>query len=98
MGTTAWKGDALHSGYRVFICGKEVELDCRVSLEQLPSLVGGPSEALENDMTLVREPLVGQDDPASLVDSPVKASSKFVAPTSFYGAPPPSKPRPTGPL
>ncbi|KAJ7251770.1 SNF2 family N-terminal domain-containing protein [Mycena haematopus] len=48
MGTTAWKGDQLYGGYHVYIGGKEVELDCEVTLEDLPSVsaavsIGSPA-------------------------------------------------------
>ncbi|KAJ6497887.1 SNF2 family N-terminal domain-containing protein [Mycena sanguinolenta] len=90
MGTTAWKGDQLYGGYHVYIGGKEVELDCEVGLEDLPSVAGGhaddkPTSAVENPLS------VANGSPAP----PVKT---FVAPTSFYGPQVPSKPKPKGPL
>lgn len=90
MGTTAWKGDILHGGYHLYIGGKEVELDCEVTLEDLPSVAGGhadekPAPAVENSAG------VSTGSPATGVKS-------FVAPTSFYGPQVPSKPKPKGPL
>ncbi|KAF8170206.1 SNF2 family N-terminal domain-containing protein [Mycena galopus ATCC 62051] len=91
MGTTAWKGDLLYGGYHVYIGGKEVELDCEVTLEDLPSVAGGhgvdkPAAAVENSAS------VSIGSPSTAV------KSAFVAPTSFYGAQVPSKPKPKGPL
>jgi DNA repair and recombination protein RAD54B len=90
MGTTAWKGDILHGGYHLYIGGKEVELDCEVTLEDLPSVAGGhadekPAPAVENSAGVS-------------IGSPATGVKSFVAPTSFYGPQVPSKPKPKGPL
>lgn len=90
MGTTAWKGDPLHSGYKCYIGGKELELDCEVSASQLPDIIGPKGSAFEAvPPPPLLLPPVATDD----IASPAK---KFVAPISFYGAAPKSKPK--GPL
>ncbi|KAJ7039247.1 SNF2 family N-terminal domain-containing protein [Mycena alexandri] len=90
MGTTPWKGDPLHSGYFVYIGGKEVELDCEVSLQDLPAVPGGHADdkmapAIENPAAAT----------SASIGSPTKT---FVAPTSFYGPQAASKAKPKGPL
>ncbi|KAF7362053.1 hypothetical protein MVEN_00550700 [Mycena venus] len=90
MGTTPWKGDNLYGGYHVYIGGKEVELDCEVTLEDLPSVAGGHGDdkaapAVENSANIS-------------IGSPLPGAKSFVAPTSFYGPQVPSKPKPKGPL
>ncbi|KAJ7782862.1 P-loop containing nucleoside triphosphate hydrolase protein [Mycena metata] len=90
MGTTPWKGDPLHGGYFVYIGGKEVELDCEVSLADLPAVAGGHAD----DRTA---PAIGNPAAATsaFIGSPTKT---FVAPTSFYGPQAPSKAKPKGPV
>ncbi|KAJ7124910.1 SNF2 family N-terminal domain-containing protein [Mycena epipterygia] len=91
MGTTPWKGDPLYAGYKLYIGGKEVELDCQVSLEDLPS--GGYGD----DKSAVPAP-----NPAGVAEttigSPAIGPKTFVAPTSFYGPQAPSKVKPKGPI
>ncbi|KAJ7188473.1 SNF2 family N-terminal domain-containing protein [Mycena filopes] len=90
MGTTAWKGDPLHGGYHIYIGGKEVELDCQVSLEDLPAVAGGHAD--DKTAPAIQNPAVLTSDS---LGSPTKT---FVAPTSFYGPQAPSKAKPKGPL
>ncbi|KAJ7928623.1 SNF2 family N-terminal domain-containing protein [Mycena leptocephala] len=91
MGTTPWKGDPLHGGYHVYIGGKEVELDCEVTLEDLPSIAGGHAD---------EKPAPAIQNPASIASDSIgsPATKSFVAPTSFYGPQAPSKPKLKGPL
>lgn len=90
MGTTAWKGDTLHGGYHLYIGGKEVELDCEVTLEDLPSVAGGHAD--ENPAP------AGENSAGVSIGSPATGVKSFVAPTSFYGPQVPSKLKPKGPL
>lgn len=95
MGTTPWKGDPLYGGYHLYVGGKEVELDCQVTLEDLPSVAGGHA----GDKTVASVQNAATDVGASdSLDSPAVGSKTFVAPTSFYGPQPPSKAKPKGPL
>jgi len=86
MGTTPWKGDPLHSGFKLFIGGKEVELDIPVSSSQLPDTKGA-----EIGLSIAG---VGDD-----IDSndPLKTEmiQKFITPANFYGI---VKTKPKGPL
>ncbi|KAF7315296.1 hypothetical protein MIND_00044100 [Mycena indigotica] len=86
LGTTLWKGDTLSAGYKLYIGGKEIQLDCQVPPEDVPSLVAGPDKT------------VAAPDTSSVqlaVASPTSKPKPFVAPASFYGA---SKPKPIKPL
>jgi len=103
MGSTAWKGQPLHSGYRCYIGGKEVELDSRVSASLLPTITGAPKDSdSRNSMSSPGLSLTSpHNNPAGMVHlrsigSSVENSKKFVAPTSFYGTP--VNLRPKGPL
>ncbi|KAK7057394.1 SNF2 family N-terminal domain-containing protein [Favolaschia claudopus] len=89
MGTTPWKGDTLYGGYQVYIGGKEVQLDCEVALEDLPSLETRPDEKAAATVD-------GSD--VLSITSPDKGVKAFVAPTSFYGPQAPAKAKPKGPL
>ncbi|KAJ6495564.1 SNF2 family N-terminal domain-containing protein [Mycena vitilis] len=93
MGTTPWKGDRLHGGYHVYIGGKEVELDCEVTLEDLPSVTGGHAD--DKLAPAIQNPA---DTAQDSIGSPATGSKTFVAPTSFYGPQAPSKVKPKGPV
>ncbi|GLB37249.1 putative SNF2 family N-terminal domain containing protein [Lyophyllum shimeji] len=96
MGSITWKGDPLVPGYRAMIGGKEVEFDSQIKASQLPTLIGASIAAecdgiVEEDTTSPPTHLGTSD---KLVDTP--SVTKFVAPTSFYGAT--VKRQPPGPL
>ncbi|KAJ7675096.1 SNF2 family N-terminal domain-containing protein [Mycena rosella] len=93
MGTTPWKGDVLHGGYHLYIGGKEVELDCQVTLDDLPSIPGGHTD--DKAAAPAQTPAAETTD---CIGSPATAPKTFVAPTSFYGPQAPSKVKPKGPL
>ncbi|KAJ7755699.1 SNF2 family N-terminal domain-containing protein [Mycena maculata] len=96
MGTTPWKGDPLYSGYHIYIGGKEVELDCEVAPDDLPSVAGGHTDD-KTAASLIQNP--GNDaDASGSIGSPAAGTKTFVAPTSFYGPQAPSKVKPKGPL
>nr|GAT57610.1 predicted protein [Mycena chlorophos] len=83
LGTTPWKGDSLYSGYKVYIGGKQVQLDVQVTKEDLP-IRDEPDSVVKEEATrpdLSSEP------------SPAQKAKPFAAPTSFYSAPAP-KPKP----
>lgn len=103
MGSTAWKGDNLHSGYRTFISGKEVELDREVSASQLPDVIVKTDEDEESpdissEPGLHPQAPTAKDDEHTQLPKPSNAasSSRFVSPASFYGIAP--KPKPGEPL
>jgi DNA repair and recombination protein RAD54B len=102
MGSTAWKGDALYSGYHTYIAGKEVELDGKISASQLPIIVGTSKDPevdcevpFEQNLFLAS---ASKFATSALSPEPKKTTSvtTFVTPTSFYGMP--AKPKPKGPL
>jgi DNA repair and recombination protein RAD54B len=96
MGSTPWKGDSLHGGYRLYIGGKEVELDCQVTRDDLPSTLGGhPDDKIPVPSA---QTLGNAAETADSIGSPTTGSKTFVAPTSFYGPQAPSKAKPKGPL
>jgi DNA repair and recombination protein RAD54B len=105
MGSTTWKGDNLHSGYKTIISGKEVELDREVSASQLPDAIVNTNED-EESPDISSEPGLHpqasqtvQDDELAKLPGPSNigaSSSRFVAPASFYGTAP--KPKPGEPL
>lgn len=99
---SGWDGITLHSGYAVRIGGKEIEIDSQVQASQVPDIIGTVHEPdVDEDMDS-SQPVAGPSflkqaikrDPPS--PAPTTAP-KFVAPTNFYGAPPP-KPKAKGPL
>ncbi|KAJ7497126.1 SNF2 family N-terminal domain-containing protein [Mycena latifolia] len=94
MGTTPWKCDLLHGGYHLYIGGKEVELDCEVTLDDLPSVVGG---GRADDKTALPAAQAAAETTDS-IGSPATGPKTFVAPTSFYGPQAPAKAKPKGPL
>ncbi|KAJ6558570.1 SNF2 family N-terminal domain-containing protein [Mycena vulgaris] len=96
MGTTAWKGDPLYGGYHLYIGGKEVELDCEVTLDDLPSVLGGHADD-KIAPPPIQTPRNGAET-ADPINSPATGSKAFVAPTSFYGPQAASKAKPKGPL
>lgn len=102
MGSTAWKGETLYSGFNLFIGGKEIELDSKVEFSQLPKLIGMSRDLVDIEMDAAgsSETQSSSYAPPRAFQSPVSAippeAAKFVAPTSFYGAPIKSKPK--GPL
>ncbi|TFK25490.1 RAD54B protein [Coprinopsis marcescibilis] len=83
MGTTNWKEGELYSGLRIFIGGKEIELDASVPASQVPSLKGS-KDSLSQPEEL---------DPPSEPSKPVAS----IAATSFYSVVK-AKPKPKGPL
>ena len=102
IGSASWKGDPLHSGYRTFISGREVELDREVSSSQLPDTITVTDEDNGESFDVPSEH--GRHPPAPVIenDAPVHvpgplntnaASSRFVAPASFYGTTPKHKAR-----
>ncbi|KAJ7072454.1 SNF2 family N-terminal domain-containing protein [Mycena amicta] len=91
LGTTPWKGDILYPGYKLYIGGKEVQLDAQVTRDDLPYTIGG-SENTEG-LDVPKQPIAVATSESSLAIS----SKPFVAPTSFYG-PAISKPKPVKPL
>ncbi|KAJ7209558.1 P-loop containing nucleoside triphosphate hydrolase protein [Mycena pura] len=93
MGTTPWKGDVLHDGYHVYIGGKEVQLECEVTAEDLPVMDGSGVDS--KAVTLESKSSTVTSDSIS---SPATSSKPFVAPTSFYGGPSISKPKLAKPL
>lgn len=70
MGSISWKGETLRSGSRLFIGGKEVELDSQVSASQLPGGNGTTPEDKEDEPVVIPEP----------------TSTRGVAASSFYAA------------
>ncbi|KAJ7502774.1 SNF2 family N-terminal domain-containing protein [Mycena galericulata] len=96
IGTTPWKGDHLYGGYHLYIGGKEVELDCQVSPEDLPSVAGGHAD--DKTATALIQNLGSQVGAADSIRPPSITSKTFVAPTSFYGPQAPSKAKPKGPI
>jgi DNA repair and recombination protein RAD54B len=77
MGTAPWKGDPLHSGFKSFIGGKEVELDAPVSSSQLP-ITKGAEPGLPVDG--VGDHAIASDDP-----SKTEMTQRFITPAHFYG-------------
>jgi len=77
MGTAPWKGDPLHSGFKLFIGGKEVELDAPVSSSQLPDTKGAepgiPVDGVGDDT------IAGDDLPKA------EMIQRFITPANFYG-------------
>lgn len=99
MGSTTWKGETLYSGFNLFIGGKEVELDSKVESAQLPKLSGMSRDPVDDEMDVTgpnETTYVSSMDFKSPRPSVLPETAKFVAPTSFYGAPVKSKPQ--GPL
>ncbi|KAJ7078907.1 SNF2 family N-terminal domain-containing protein [Mycena belliarum] len=94
MGSTPWKGDLLHGGYHVYIGGKEVELDCKVTLDDLPSIAAGHA----GDRSVVTFALAPDRTDGTSPGSPSTSTKNFVAPTSFYGPQAPSKAKAKTPL
>ncbi|KAI0320767.1 P-loop containing nucleoside triphosphate hydrolase protein [Amylostereum chailletii] len=107
LGHKSFEGTRLFSGYKSFIAGREIELDSQMSPSQLPAITGSSLEVEnEYDPDLVD---ISQPSPAQTpsrhrtesVSSPAKNSisstKKFIAPTTFYGNPPP-KQKSKGPL
>jgi DNA repair and recombination protein RAD54B len=84
MGTTAWKGGELHSGLRMYINNKEVELDAHVPSSQVPKVKGSIQTQEEEIEAVAPSP-------------PVAPTTAGISTMSFYGAAKP-KPRPKGPL
>jgi DNA repair and recombination protein RAD54B len=87
MGATSWKGDSLHSGFKLFIGGKEVELDTPVSVSQLPDTEGIRSGLPKDE---VGDDFISSDDPPK-----TETKQRFVTPANFYGI---SKTNAKGPL
>ncbi|KIM45152.1 hypothetical protein M413DRAFT_441835 [Hebeloma cylindrosporum] len=77
MGTTPWKGDPLHSGFKLFIGGKEVELDAPVTSSQLPDTKGAEPGLL---VDRVGDDAIGGDDPPK-----TEMPQRFITPANFYG-------------
>lgn len=93
MGSTNSKGDPLCVGYRLYIGGKEVELLSEVSTSELPTIPGAdqpPEKSIPSGVG-------GENDTLAAAMDEAEKKAKFVAPTSFYGAPVKSKKAP-GPL
>ncbi|KAL0956101.1 hypothetical protein HGRIS_002269 [Hohenbuehelia grisea] len=88
MASTAWKDGPLYAGQSLRLGNKEVELDCEVSFDQLPTISGGSHSLASNE----------EDDQPTVVSaaSPIHAlaAKKFVAPASFYAPPPKQKVKP----
>ncbi|KIJ39853.1 hypothetical protein M422DRAFT_780869 [Sphaerobolus stellatus SS14] len=78
LGTSTWKGPQPYEGLECHLNGKQVRLDKPVSLKEIPTTMK------DNDLESVQ---IQENAPAVL--PPPK---KFVAPVSFYGAPPPKVP------
>ncbi|KDR75393.1 hypothetical protein GALMADRAFT_249441 [Galerina marginata CBS 339.88] len=87
MGSAPWKGQSLHSGYKTFIGGKEVELDLAVSASQLPAIKGSEINISQDEEL--------PESPATVPLVEANQNQKFVAPTSFYGT---TKPKSKQPL
>lgn len=88
------------------MAGREVELDSQIDFSQMPEITGTAKEsAADEDMAYeTSQPLPGPSfllQAAKKNDKPAtpgpSSTVKYVAPTSFYGAPPP-KPKAKGPL
>lgn len=77
IGTALWKGDPLHPGFKLFIGGKEVELDAPVRSSQLPDTKGAEPGL----------PVDGAGDNAIASDDPPKTemAQRFITPANFYG-------------
>ncbi|OCH90260.1 hypothetical protein OBBRIDRAFT_731106 [Obba rivulosa] len=106
LGRKKWDRIPLHAGYRGFISGKDIELNCEISEAEMPVIMG---TSIEPDLDIDIEPQPSLQTPSSVLlqarrdnNSPISVNSpaivkNFVAPSSFYGKPPP-KPKPKGPL
>jgi len=77
MGSAPWKGDSLHSGSKLFIGGKEVELDTEISVSQLPD-IEGIGLGFPNDE-------VGDEFISSNDFTKMETKKTFVTPANFYG-------------
>lgn len=104
LGSTTWNGLPLHNGYQTRIGGRDVELDLQITASQMPDIIGSTQEH-DDDEEMASEPSQFTAGPSFLpqalqkvTESPGPSSApKFIAPASFYGAPPP-KPKPKEPL
>jgi DNA repair and recombination protein RAD54B len=114
MGTTKYNNLPLFSGFKIRISNKEVELVDPVSSHLVPKITGADADepfelddesAADWDIAVTTSPAravatssVVQMPSPETTNSP-SVSRKFVAPTAFYGAPPPlSKKKPDAPL
>jgi len=90
MGSTAWKGELLCSGYSAYISGKEFQLDCEISGSQLPDMkeISLPEESTSH----VEDPICSGSQWS--MGNP-SVAHKFISPASFYASP---KSKPKGPL
>ena len=68
MGSIAWKGEPLRSGYRCSIGGKEVELDCQVSASDLPTVAG----LVDGDKPVKSEAVISRAPAAAASPAPEK--------------------------
>ncbi|KAJ2913251.1 hypothetical protein MD484_g7183, partial [Candolleomyces efflorescens] len=90
MGSVPWKGEKPHSGLLLYIAGKAVELDSKITAAQIPGL--------REDSAADGDSVIETEDPPVQPEVPhARVPSKFVgvAPSSFYAA---VKPKPKGPL
>ncbi|KAJ7048171.1 P-loop containing nucleoside triphosphate hydrolase protein [Mycena amicta] len=77
LGTTPWKGDILYPGYKLYIGGKEVQLDAQVTRDDLPYTIGGSenTEGLDSSPAISSKPFVAPTSfygPAISKPKPVK--------------------------
>ncbi|TEB37551.1 hypothetical protein FA13DRAFT_1726666 [Coprinellus micaceus] len=82
LGTVAWNGEPLRSGTRLFIGGKEVELDNKIPASQVPG-----TSAIEED---------NADDVDVDLTTPVTPKAGGVSASSFYA--PMKSTKPKGPM
>ncbi|KAF6760030.1 RAD54B protein [Ephemerocybe angulata] len=72
MGSMPWKGDQLRPGSRLYIGGKEVELDNKIPASQVPGLNGQIVEEEKEEL--------------QVVEPPTPVASRGVAASSFYAS------------
>lgn len=98
MGSVAWKGDELYSGFEIRIGDKDIELDRRVDSSQLPNSVDALRlVGIDNNTSRLScsEPQPSGDMTPQHDMLLMSPSANFVAPASFYGV---GKPKIKGPL
>ncbi|EMD37765.1 hypothetical protein CERSUDRAFT_94757 [Gelatoporia subvermispora B] len=106
LGKKKWDRIPLYAGYRTFLSGKDVELNCEISEDEIPVIQGTSTEpdfdadiepppSLQVASRVLPQTHHENGSPVS-VNSP-SAIKKFIPPSSFYGQPPP-KLKSKGPL
>jgi DNA repair and recombination protein RAD54B len=96
MGSIAWKGDTLSSGYTLFISGKEVQLDSQVKKSQLPTIDGTLEDSGADSIGEskgLQELMVPQKASSS---APLSSTGMGISPALFYATP--MKKKHKGPL